>query len=334
MNDEFSHDIVLSGPPARPRRRIKWPRLGVAALLLVGLAGVGFVVATQLPSTFAAAGQSTPSTSRDVDGHGGGHMRGGPGHDLTISGVSGTTITAKDENGSTVTIHTSASTVIQRAGATVTLSALTAGVQIDVRGARNSDGSITASAIDIVLPVYAGSVTKISGNAITIQSPRDNTTQTIVVSSSTRYTRADTSASLSDVQVGSTIAAEGTVGSDKSLAAERVEIKVPHVDGQITGISGADITLRDREGGTVTIHTTASTNAASVSFGSNGPARSGIALSSLKVGDQISVEGTRNSDGSITALSVTLMLNAPSGQWDGGPGFGPGGPDDNATTSA
>lgn len=334
MNDDFSPEFEMINPRARSRRRIRWPRVSVVALAVLALGGAGFVLATHLPSTLAAAGQTTQSASRGGFGPGG-HMRGGPGHDLTVSSVSGTSVVAKDHDGASVTIHTSASTVFQRAGATVKLSDLTSGTQIDVRGTRNSDGTITATEIDVVLPVYAGNVTKVSGNTITVQSPRDNTTQTIVVSSSTQYTRAGSSASLSDVQVGSMIAAEGTVSSDKSLAAARVEIEVPHVGGQIISISGSDITLRDREGGTVTVHTTASTKFTSVSFGTNGPTQSSITLSSLKAGDQIFAAGTRNSDGSLAALSVTLMPNAPSGHWgDGGPDGGPGAPGDNAGTAA
>lgn len=333
MNDDFPPDLSAPYPPARPRRHIQWPRLGVAALVLL-LGGVGFVFASHLPSTLAAAGQSTPSHTRGADGLDGRHGHGGPGHDLTVSNVSGTTVVAKDKDGANVTIHTSASTTIQRAGVSIKLSDLTAGTPIEVRGARNSDGTVSASEIDVVLPVYAGTVTKISGNTITVQSPRDNTAQTIVVSSSTQYTRAGSSASLSDVQVGSTIAAEGTVSSDKSLAAERVEIKVPHVAGQIVSISGADITLSDRDGGRIVVHTTSSTTFTSVIISASGPTRSSIALSSLKAGDQISVEGERDSDGSFTALSVTLLPNAPSGHWgDGGPGDH-GGSDDNGGTSA
>lgn len=329
MNDDLSPDFFVDYPPRPPRRRLRWSRLSVLAVAVLALAGIGFVLATNLPATFAAAGQSTPSSTSGTAARGmdGGHMRGGPGGDLTVSSVSGSDIVAKDENGASVTIHTSSSTTIERAGTKISLSALTSGTAIDVRGARNSDGTITATDVSVALPVYAGVVTKISGNTITITSPRDNTTQTISVSSSTTYTRAGVSASLSDVAVGSEIAAEGTVNSDKSLAAARVDIDVPHVEGQIVSVSGSDIILRDPFGGTLTVHTTSSTKATSVTFGTSGPTQTTIAVSSLKAGDQISAAGTRNSDGSLTALTVTLMTNAPSGHsGDGGPGFGPGGP--------
>jgi Domain of unknown function (DUF5666) len=68
---------------------------------------------------------------------------------LTVSSVNGSTIVAKSSSGSTVTIHTTASTTYRQAGKTVTASALKAGVQIHVMGTHNSDGSITATSIDI-----------------------------------------------------------------------------------------------------------------------------------------------------------------------------------------
>jgi hypothetical protein len=63
--------------------------------------------------------------------------------------VSGQTIVAKASDGSTVTIHTTASTQYTRGGQSVAASAVTAGSQIHVVGTRNSDGSITATRIDL-----------------------------------------------------------------------------------------------------------------------------------------------------------------------------------------
>jgi hypothetical protein len=68
---------------------------------------------------------------------------------FTVSSVSGNTIVAKSSNGSSVTIHTTSSTTYRQAGKTVTASAITAGTRIHVMGTHNSDGSITATSIDI-----------------------------------------------------------------------------------------------------------------------------------------------------------------------------------------
>ncbi|HZU70362.1 MAG TPA: DUF5666 domain-containing protein [Ktedonobacteraceae bacterium] len=68
---------------------------------------------------------------------------------LTVSSVNGNTIVAKTASGSSVTIHTTASTQYTQAGKTVSASAIKAGSQISVMGTHNSDGSITATSIDI-----------------------------------------------------------------------------------------------------------------------------------------------------------------------------------------
>ncbi len=67
----------------------------------------------------------------------------------TVSSVSGNTIVAKSSNGSSVTIHTTSSTTYRQAGKTVTASAITVGARIHVMGTHNSDGSITATSIDV-----------------------------------------------------------------------------------------------------------------------------------------------------------------------------------------
>jgi hypothetical protein len=73
----------------------------------------------------------------------------GPCETLTVSSVSGQTIIAKNASGSTLTIHVTSSTKFTRAGAASSLSAVTAGATISVMGTHNSDGSITATQIDI-----------------------------------------------------------------------------------------------------------------------------------------------------------------------------------------
>src|SRR5262249_28870974 len=68
---------------------------------------------------------------------------------LTVSSVNSQTIVGKAINGSTVTIHMTASTQYTRAGRAVATSAVIVGSQIRVKGTHNSDGSITATRIDL-----------------------------------------------------------------------------------------------------------------------------------------------------------------------------------------
>jgi hypothetical protein len=76
-------------------------------------------------------------------------MPGGQCSSLTVSSVSGNTIVAKSPDGSSVTIHTTASTKYTQSGKAATASAIKSGVQIQVTGTHNSDGSITATSIVI-----------------------------------------------------------------------------------------------------------------------------------------------------------------------------------------
>lgn len=328
-----------SAPPHRPRRtqargRRRWLLLGggAAALLMALAVAVAFGTGTLsaqaagLQTTLASfGGARSTNTGGGNGGPGGGsgggpHM--GPGRGaLTVSGVSGQTITAKRPDGTSVTITVSSSTTYTRAGKTISLSAISAGETIQVMGQRKSDGSITATHVDIVLPHADGQVTSISGSTITIKDHQGGS-QVIHTSASTTVQRAGKSASLSDIAAGAQISAVGTKNSDGSLNAEAISIILPGAGGQIKSVAGSTITVTNprNTSETVTIHVTASTRYVTVAMGSNGPTQSASSFSALKAGVFISAVGTKNSDGSLTAVVVTILPNPPAGH--GGPPMG------------
>ena len=329
--------------PPRLRRRRRWLAIGggvAAALLALGIAaGLGATALTAhaaslsgLQATFATLTDGANNGGPGNGGPGNGGLgKGGPGGPgmgpgagaLTVSNVSGQTITAKRPDGVSITVKVSASTQYTRAGKTVSLSAITSGEAIHVMGQRNSDGSIAATRVDIVLPQAGGKVTAISGSTITIQD-RQGATQAIHTSASTTVQRAGQTASLSDIAVGTQIGAEGTKNSDGSLNAEAIQIVLPRAGGQIKSVSGTTITVTDPRGAsTTTIHVTASTRYVTVAMGSNGPTQTVSSFSALKAGVYIGAEGTKNSDGSLTAEVVTIMPNPPTGR--PGPHGGPAG---------
>lgn len=277
----------------------KWLIIGGLALILGML-----IVGTGIITANASSGPGTTPTP----GVGTGRPGKGPGHGpkavLTVTSINGQKITAKRLDGTTVTIVTTSSTVYTRAGMPVNASAITTGKNIHVRGTMNSDGSITAVQVDIVLPGYHGLVTAVNGSTITVQD-RSGTKRTIKVSSSTSFLRAGQAISLSDIKSGEQVGAAGTLNSDGSLNAEVVHIDLPHVGGQVTKISGSTITTSDRHG-THTIQVSSST------VFMNDQTQQRISLSSLKVGDNIHAEGTLNSDGSLAALIVHLGPQAPT----------------------
>jgi len=166
----------LDQPPVPRRSRRRWPLIvGLAFAFMLAL-GVGAFMGSSTSTTQAAAlttGSTNSSQTLAVTKGGAGSsqsltfsqgganfaqpMAGGPRaqgsqgqcESLTTSSVNGNTIVAKSSNGSSVTIHTTASTRYTQAGKSVAASAIKAGTRIHVMGTHNSDGSITATSIDI-----------------------------------------------------------------------------------------------------------------------------------------------------------------------------------------
>jgi hypothetical protein len=152
-------DPVAIPPPLdiTPRRGRRWlvPGLLALAFTLTLVMGI-FVGATMLRTAQAAANTpdganfaqfslaNTPGAHRPSAQGGRGQCEA-----YTVSSISGQTITAKAADGSTVTIHTSSSTKYTKGGQSATASAVTAGSHILVMGAKNSDGSVNATQIDV-----------------------------------------------------------------------------------------------------------------------------------------------------------------------------------------
>jgi hypothetical protein len=245
------------------------------------------------------AGPSSPAGHGRLPGrgpHGAGPHGHGPGA-LTVTQVSGNTITVKRPDGSTETITTTSSTVYTQAGEPASLSDITAGDTIRGQGTLNSNGTITATRIDIVLPSYHGLVVSVNGESIQIQDPTG--THTIDVNSSTSYIRADQSVSRSAVTTGERIGAAGPLASNGVLDAEVIHIDLPSVGGRITNISSSTITVQGR-GGSHTIDVSSSTKYV------NDQTQAQLALNNLQVGENIHAEGTLNSNGTLDALVVHL----------------------------
>ena len=168
-NDEERAWTRLDQPPAPQRRGHRWlliVGLAFAFLLALGVGALlgsttGGVQAATLQGgsssqTLAAQGDSNGSQTLATQGdfnnaqglvatpqaHGQCEM-------LTVSSVNGNTIVAKTSSGSSVTIHTTASTQYTQAGKTVAASAINVGARIHVTGTHNSDGSITATRVDV-----------------------------------------------------------------------------------------------------------------------------------------------------------------------------------------
>jgi Domain of unknown function (DUF5666) len=145
----------LDQPPAPRRRGRRWLLIGALAFAFMLALGVGTLLGSTTSTTQAAALTSGSTSSSQSLTFAQGNANNaqpraqGQCEMLTVSSVNGNTIVAKSSNGSSVTIHTTASTRLTQAGKTVTASAIKVGTRINVMGTHNSDGSITATSIDI-----------------------------------------------------------------------------------------------------------------------------------------------------------------------------------------
>jgi hypothetical protein len=142
---------------------------------------------------------------------------------VEITAIDGSNVSLKTVDGWTRTIAVTSSTKITKGGNAITLDDLAVGQTIRFRQERNSDGSFSVTHIEVVLPTVAGTVTGTTGSTITIRQ-RDGSSATIHVDASTsfRVQGSKGAASLTDVEVGMGLIAEGEKNADGSLNAARV----------------------------------------------------------------------------------------------------------------
>ena len=232
-------------------------------------------------------------------GKGFGGAGGGPARGfgrITVSAISGTSVSLATDDGWTRTISVTASTTITKGGAAATLADLAVGDIVRFAEQRNSDGTYAITKLEIVQPQVAGTVTAVDSASITI-SQRDGTSATVRTTGSTAYHIDDAGAARSDVTVGTTIVARGDRASDGSLTADSVWIELPRVVGTVTKTSADSLTLTRPDGTTVTIHVATGTTIRVAGVAA-------AKLSDIKAGMVVVAEGRQRADGSIDARAV------------------------------
>ncbi len=179
-------------------------------------------------------------------------------------------------------------------------------------------------------------VTAVNGDTITATGRA--ITETVQVSSTTVYTEAGSSASLSDVTVGSRIQARGTSSGTNSINATAIIIQLSTINGVVTAVNGDSLTVTrmgprggrgPRGAAGTTPGTTGTTTAtaptttttvlvtSSTTYALGGrPASTSTAtsasLSSITVGTRINAEGTLGSDGVLTARRIQIAPARPA----------------------
>jgi hypothetical protein len=221
---------------APPQARTSVARIGLLGAAAAALVAIGIlaVAATASPSGILASNASSgssPTTPTPLDGGRWGRG-GGPGGGITITAISGSSISLKTVDGWTRTITVDSGTTYSKGGQTISLSDLAVGDEIRFRETLESSGAYSIDAIEVIPPHLAGVVTAVSGSTISLRLP-DGSSGTVKVTGSTTYqVGSNSSASLGDVEVGMVLFAEGTRNTDGSLTATAIRA------GELGGMRG------------------------------------------------------------------------------------------------
>lgn len=276
--------------------------VGAVLAIVVGAAvtmGASPSTSTATPGSTAQPQASDPGTPDNGPWKGlgrgdfGGRGRFGP---ITITAISGSSLSLETKDGWTRTIAITSATAITKDGETIAASDLAVGDEIRLRQGRASDGTFTIAAIEVIQPMIGGTVTSVTTDSITVTG-RDGASHTLATSNSTTYRLGGAAASRSDVVVGSKIVATGSAGTGDSFTATTVTIKAPRVAGTVTALTASTITIQQRDGSSLTIHVDADTT---VGVAGNKAA----ALGDVSVGMRLIAAGRPNADGSFDATAI------------------------------
>jgi hypothetical protein len=300
---------------------------GAAVALAVG------AVATSLAAT-PPAGSATPATtgpmtvpaaaitdplSDSVEPFDHGRMGVHDGfRDITISAISGSSITLATDDGWTRTITITDGIELSKGGQEIALADLAVGDQVRIAQTRNDDGTYTVEAIAVVVPSVRGTVSDVSSGGFKVET-RDGSVWTVTVDGSTEYAYGEGEGSLADVTDGTTVIVLGTETGDNALTALSVRVAADRAIGTVTSKTADTIVIERRDGTSQTVHVDADTTyriaeAADADLGD------------VTVDMAIGVSGRERADGSIDA---DVVIGAEGrgilrGFGDGLHGFGDG----------
>jgi hypothetical protein len=307
-------------------RRIGLPwriAIVVVACLALLVPVVGAIAASPDPSSSgplatSSTATSKPAASGDTDHKGndlkpganvdrlrqfandflkGGGFGQGQGHGaVTITAIDGTKLSLKTDDGWTRTIDVTTDTTIMKAGQKIALGDLKVGDTIGFRQKKNADGSYTIVAINVPTPTAAGEITAVGADSLTIKL-RDGTSKTITLTGTTKFTLGGKAGAKSDATVGTRIEVQGST-SGTTFTAITVHVNLANVAGEVTAKGANTLTIKGRDGKTITIHVSSTTT-----FFGKGKAKAAT-LADIVVGDRVGVSGTKRADGSIDAVGV------------------------------
>lgn len=333
----------------------------IAALLAVSAGGLMYAGTADAATTSTTANSTTLGGNWGAGFHG---SRKGHGISGTVSAINGDSITVNgtthgnSTTGTTPVVYTvdatnakivkivsNTSGTTPIAPATITISGINVGDTVMIQGTV-SGTSVTATQITDgtfparVPPAATGTVSAISGSAITLTSKNGTTysvdasnatimkaptaSQTTTGTTPTRPT--PTTITVADIQVGDTLMVQGTTsgtsitatsifdgvfggqGHDSFSGSQETGKGTPRIGGTVTAINGDSITVSSTHrnsstGSTPVVYTVDAANATISKSAAKGVAPTTISVSGINVGDTIMVTGTISGT-SVTATTI------------------------------
>jgi hypothetical protein len=226
----------------------------------------------------------------------------------TVSTVSGDTITIKDPQGFARTIVVGSATTYSQGGTTATLASVVAGAKIIAQGTVDTNGTtLDALSIDVgtsgQMDFTYGTVTAVTSSSVTILAKGGTSTTFTYTTTTGVKALGDSSAALttSDLAVGEH--AGVSYDSSATTTAVTIYIKLAHVSGTVSAVSGDNVTLAGHQGFT---HMVLVGSATTYSENGGGTAT----LASVVVGARIRAEGVVETNGT-TLDALTVVISAP-----------------------
>ena len=290
-------EATFTGSTGPSRRRIVLVMAG--ALSLIVAAAATSLAATSAPPA-APSGAAVSALGAEPEGDadadvGARFGRNGFGQ-VTIASVSGNDITLQTADGWRRTITITSSVEVTKGGQAVEVSALRVGDQVRFRQVRNDDGTYTVTSVAVVVPTIRGEASAITSSGFKVTT-RDGSVWTVTVNGSTTYQYGQGTGTLADVKDGQAVRVAGTVTADNQMTALTVKVAGDRAVGTVTAKTADSITIRRRDGTSLTIHVDADTT-----YRVRGVENA--TLANVAVDMAIGITGRARADGSIDADSV------------------------------
>jgi hypothetical protein len=203
-----------------------------------------------------------------------------------VTAVSGNTITISDPQGFSRTIVVNASTSYTANKTAGTLADVTVGSKVFAMGTIDTnltslDALSVAIDSDVQSDVFCGTVTAVTSSTVTVQSHGDTLT-TFTLTPTTTFTEGSATVTASALTVGERVGVK--TSSSAPTTALSITIKLAHLAGKVTAVSGDSITVSNDQGSSLTIVVSASTT-----YSQDGASAT---LADVVVGSKICAQGT------------------------------------------